>query len=752
MSCGRTRREFLARSGSLAVGFCLLHSRAAQAQAKRELPVDLKQSPKIDSWIRIEAGGKVKLLVGKVELGQGILTAVTQICADELDVDLKRISIVSGDTSVVPPEGTTAGSFSVVECGTAVRHAAAETRYRLLEMAATRWNTEARLLRVEDGVVSDGAHTASYWELVNGLDLAVEVTGEVQIKPQSERRYIGNRVERIDIPAKIFGQQIFIQDLRLEGMLHGRVVHPPAHGMALANVDQTAVEKLPGIVKIVRDGSFLGVIARDEYQAVRAARELAPASKWVVKEERPELTEAGIYDWLLEQKPAAKVVHDEQHAGSAAAAGTLEASYRRPYQLHGSIGPSTAIAMANADGSFTVYTHSQSVFETGAAIAEMLGVPASKVRCVHHQGSGCYGHNAADDVAAEAALLARAVSPAPVRIQWSRQDEHRWEPYGSAMVVNVKASVDRKGEVLDWALDLWSMPHGTRPSNKAGNLLPARFLEKPFPMPVPRDGGPPNYAAARNAITLYDFPGQKVTTHFITEMPLRTSSMRSLGAYTNVFAIESFVDELAQHSGADPVEYRLRMLSDERARDVIRKAAEAFGWNSWKKKSDTGKGFAFARYKNLAAYLALAIEVQANRESGVIRVNRVSAACDVGTVVNPDGVANQIEGGIIQSLSWTLKEAVHFRDGEVKSVDWFSYPILRFSEVPAIEVHVLDRPDQPFLGAGEASQGPTAAALANAVADACGLRLREIPFTPARVKQTATQQRTYLPDAKRPAV
>jgi nicotinate dehydrogenase subunit B len=738
----RSRREFLASSGSLAVGFCLLCNKELDAQAKREFPADLKQSPKIDSWIRIDADGKVKLLIGKVELGQGILTAAAQICADELDVDLHRISIISGDTAMVPPEGTTAGSFSVVECGTAVRHAAAEARFRLLELAAKKWNTETRMLRVQDGILSHGAQTASYWDLVKDVDLALEIKGDVPVKQERERRYIGRPVERLDIPPKIYGRQIFIQDVRLDGILHGRVVHPPAHDMELGAVDQTGVAKLSGVVKVVRDGSFLGVIARDEYGAVRAARELAASAKWVPKESNPDLTETGIYDWLLAQNPAPKVVHKEDRTGSSTAAATFDRSYRRPYQLHGSIGPSTAIAIANADGSFTVYTHSQSVFETGAAIAEMLGVAASKVHCIHRQGSGCYGHNAADDVAAEAALLARAVSPAPVRIQWSRQDEHRWEPYGSAMVVNVKASVDKEGAVLNWDLDLWSMPHGTRPSNKAGNLLPAHFLEKPFAMPLPRDGGPPNYAAARNAIALYDLPGQKVTTHFITQMPLRASSMRSLGAYTNVFAIESFVDELALHAAVDPVEYRLKMLSDERAGEVIRKAADGFGWKTWKKQKDTGRGFGFARYKNLAAYLALAMEVNVNRETGVIRVSRISAACDVGTVVNPDGVRNQIEGGIIQSLSWTLKEAVHFRGGQVKSVDWLSYPILRFSEVPEIEVHVLDRPDQPFLGAGEATQGPTAAALANAVADACGLRLREIPFTPARVKQAAGEQRT----------
>jgi CO/xanthine dehydrogenase Mo-binding subunit len=309
------------------------------------------------------------------------------------------------------------------------------------------------------------------------------------------------------------------------------------------------------------------------------------------------------------------------------------------------------------------------------------------------------------------------------------------------MVVKTAAGLDGDGNILDWSLDLWSTPHGVRPGGKAGNLLAAQYLAKPFSMPIPHNGGPPNYAADRNAIASYDLPGQKVTTHFITEMPLRASSMRSLGAYANVFAIESFIDELASRAGADPLEYRLRYLSDLRSRAVLLKAAGLFGWDSWKPQAGTGRGIAFARYKNLAAYLAVALEAQLNRATGEISVRRASAAVDVGEAVNPDGVANQIEGGIIQSLSWTLKEAIRFDGNVVKSVDWATYPILHFTEVPEIEVHVLDRPGQPFLGTGEASQGPAAAALANALADASGVRFTEIPFTPARVKSVLAEAR-----------
>jgi CO/xanthine dehydrogenase Mo-binding subunit len=387
-----------------------------------------------------------------------------------------------------------------------------------------------------------------------------------------------------------------------------------------------------------------------------------------------------------------------------------------------------------ADGVMTIDTHSQSVFETSQAIAKMLGMPENKVRCRHAQGSGCYGHNMADDAAADAALLAAALPGKPIKLQYSREQEHRWEPYGSAMVMKTTAGLDKNGDILDWKMELWSTPHGTRPGGQPGNLLSARYLEKPFQQPVPANGGAPNYAADRNAIALYDFAGHVVLTNFITEMPLRVSSTRGLGAYANVFAIESFIDELAVAAGVDPVAYRLRFMKDPRARDVIVKAAEMFGWDKWQKRDGRGRGIGFAKYKNIAGYCAVALEVEVNKRNGRIRVLRAVSAADSGHIVNPDGVRNQIEGGLVQSLSWTLKEEVKFDDTRVTSEDWASYPILTFAETPPVEVALIDRPGQPFLGTGEASQGPTGAALANAVADATGVRFRRLPLTPDRVK------------------
>ena len=401
--------------------------------------------------------------------------------------------------------------------------------------------------------------------------------------------------------------------------------------------------------------------------------------------------------------------------------------------MHASIGTSAGIAKLGSDGVLVVQTHSQSVFETRMAISKMLEMPLEKVRLQHMQGAGCYGHNNADDAAADAALLAVAVPGKPVFLQYTREQEHQWEPYGSAMVIKTKAGLDAQGNILDWDLTLWSTPHGTRPGGQAGNLLSARYLEKPFAIPKPVNGGAPNFSADRNAIALYDFPGQNVTTNFITDMPVRVSSTRGLGAYANVVAIESFIDELAFASGVDPVEYRLRFMKDPRARDSIVKAAEKFGWSQWRKRPGYGRGIGFAKYKNIAAYCAIAMEVQVNPDNGRIRVLRAVASADAGHIVSPDGVSNQIEGGLVQGLSWTLKEEVQMDDTQILSQDWNSYPILTFSEVPPVEMVLIDRPGMPFLGAGEASQGPSGAALANAVFDATGVRFRRLPLTPDRV-------------------
>jgi nicotinate dehydrogenase subunit B len=495
-------------------------------------------------------------------------------------------------------------------------------------------------------------------------------------------------------------------------------------------LDSAAAAAMPGVLKVVRDGSFVALVAERVYQAVTAARALAAAAQWDEQAKLPDSKE--IYALLPKLPSQNTVIHE--NGTSATGAGMIEAEYRRPYQMHASIGPSCAVALYR-DEALTVWTHGQGVYPLRGAIAEMTGLPAERVRCIHMEGAGCYGHNGADDAAADAALLARALPGRAVRVQWMREDEHGWEPYGPAMLSKVRGRVSADGAVEDFQYEVWSNTHSTRPG-PAGSLAAAWQVEKPFAPPPPRPIPQPAGGGDRNAIPLYKFANSRVVHHFVTEMPLRVSALRGLGAYMNIFSIESFMDELAAAARVDPVAFRLKHLQDPRAQAVVRTAAERFGWQAWTKRPGRGRGFGFARYKNLAAYTAVACEVEVDRDSGRVRVRRVVAANDSGDIVNPDGIVNQIEGGIVQSTNWTLHEAVAFDRQRITSRDWGGYPILRFPDLPeSVEVHLVNRPGQPFLGTGEAAQGPTAGALGNAIADATGVRLRELPITPARIRQ-----------------
>jgi len=534
----------------------------------------------------------------------------------------------------------------------------------------------------------------------------------------------------VDIPAKVTGGVAYVHDLRLEGMLHARVVRPPSQHSELVDVDTSRVESMPGVVKVVRDGDFLAVVAEREFQAIEAMRALADAAQW---REKPNLPDQ---DRLPEALQALeREVGTVAEAGSPSFSGQVfEATFTRPYQIHGSIGPSCAVAVANEEG-LTVWSHTQGVYPDQDAIAEMLGMPVERVRVIHMEGAGCYGHNGADDAAADAALIATAVPGRPVRVQWMREQEHAWEPFGAAMVTKVRATLDANGRIDNWAFDLWSNVHSTRPGG-AGSLIAARHRAESVTPPPSRLQITQAGNGDRNADPLYVLPNKRVLWHFLPDMPLRVSAMRALGAYANVFSIESTMDELAIMAGADPVEFRLRHLEDERAREVVEVAAERFGWSSEPLPANRGRGFGFARYKNLAAYLAVAMEVEVEPETGRVRVVRAVSAIDGGEIVNPDGVINQTEGGILQTISWTLYEAVTFDNTRVTSVDWSTYPILRFRDVPdSVEVHIVNRPGQPYLGVAEAAQGPAAGALANAVRNAIGKRIYDIPLTRERVRQ-----------------
>jgi nicotinate dehydrogenase subunit B len=731
------RRRVLAGSGALIVSFSLSDAFAqtqspAAAPPPPNLPGSLKGAPFLDSWIRIDADGSITVFTGKAELGQGAKTAFQQIAAEQLDVAFEVLKVVTADTSLTANEGYTSGSQSMQNSGTAILNAAAQVRAILVTEAARRLDLSEENLRTENGaVIAPDGRRLAYGDLVAADMLHVQAQPKSKLKDPSSFRVMGQPIPRVDIPAKVTGGAAYVQDMRLPGMVHARVVRPPSYGAQLTDLDTSAVEKLPGVVKVVRDGNFLAVVATKQFQAIKAMAALSSAAKW---KETATLPKQDDLPRVLTSLPSQDTTIFQQSNPLVSGQKTIEASYTRPYQAHGSIGPSCAVAQF-ADGAMTVWTHTQGVYPDRQSIAEMLRMPPANVRCIHVEGSGCYGHNGADDAAADAALVARALPGVPVRLQWTREQEHAWEPFGPAMVTRLKASLDDTGAISDWNFEVWSNTHSMRPGG-AGSMLAAQHMAQPFTPPGPRPLPLPEGGGDRNAIPIYKFPNAKVVHHFIPAMPLRISAMRALGAYHNVFSIESFMDELAGAAGADPVEFRLKHLDDPRGRDVITKAAEGFGWRKGQKApQDRGFGFAFARYKNLAAYCAIATEVEVNRETGRPRLVRAVAAVDSGQVVNPDGLINQIEGAIVQSMSWTLYESVSFDDTRITSIDWQTYPILRFNAVPdSVEVHIINRPGQPFLGSGETGQGPAAASIANAIADATGKRLRDLPLTRKRIK------------------
>ena len=724
------RREFTTGLGALVVAFSL---DPKLALAQERLPGSLQNNRKLDAWIRIGANGSATVFTGKVELGQGIVTSLAQIAAEELELPLARIRMISGDTGQTPNEGQTAGSQSIENSGTALRMAAAEVRGMLIDLAAKRLALAADQLSVSDGIIAapDG-RKVGYGELVANLDLGREANAKTPPKPAASHKLVGKPIARFDIPAKVTGGAAYVQDLRFPGMLHGRVVRPPRYGSKLESLDDIAVKNMPGVVAVVRDGSFLGVVAAREEQAIKARAALRNAAKFAPGPELPD--PARVFD-VIRSLPSKDSTIAVKSGSPVTGARTFEALYTKPYMSHGSIGPSCALAEFK-DGKMTVWTHSQGVFPLRAELAKTLNMPAAAIRCVHTEGAGCYGHNGADDVAADAALLARAVPGRPVRLQWMRDDEFGWEPYGPAMVMRAKAALGSDGKIADWEYEVWSNSHSTRPQSTSGtNVLPAWYLAEPQRMGPPTSPPQPAGGGDRNAIPLYEFPNQRVIHHFVQDMPIRVSALRTLGAYANVFALESFMDELASAAGADPVAFRLAHLTDPRARAVIETVARKAGWTGNQKGDGTrGRGIGFAKYKNLATYVAVVADVELDRTSGVVRVPRAWAAVDSGLIINPDGLANQIEGGIVQSVSWTLMEEVRFDKNGILARDWASYSVLTMSDAPKVEVELINRPNERPLGAGEASQGPTVAAVVNAFANATGKRIRDLPLKPERVR------------------
>ena len=697
----------------------------------RKLPGSLQTNRSLATWLSINRDGTVDMRPGKIEIGQGILSALTQIVAEELDVNLERIRVVTADTAHSPNEGTTSGSRSIEESGMAFRYAAAEARELLLARAGVKLGVSLEQLSVSDGTItSRGGGSVTYWDITDASLLQREATAETAPKSHTQHKIVGGSARRADIPRKVSGVPSYVQDMEMPGLLHGRVSRPPSPGAQLVSVELDEVRAMPGVVAVLRDGSYLGVVAEREEQAIRAQRRLARSAKWREVAKLPEFDPR----FLLKLPAKTEVISEKNDAKVAAIVtkgATLEAEYSRHFLAHAALAPSCAVAICNA-GKYTVWSHSQGIYLLRDEMAPALGVALEDVVIHHMESAGCYGHNGADDVAFDAALLARAVPGRPVRVQWMRDEEFMWEPVSSAMVVKTSATLGKDGNIASWHFDVWSHGHTSRPGRGTGsNLLSSWYLEKPLQRAPTGNPPMPGGGSHRNAIPLYEFPNQCVTNHLIPDPPIRTSSLRGLGSQTNVFAIESFMDELALAANIDPIEFRLRHLKDARARAVIEKVAAMAGWKANQKGDGVrGRGIGFARYKNAAAYVAIIAEVELAED---VRVPKLWCAFDVGQAIHTDGVINQMEGGIIQAVSFTLKEAVKYDRERITQQSWDDYPILSFTEVPEVEVALINRPELPPVGAGEGTQGPVSAAIGNALFNAANVRLRDLPFTRDRL-------------------
>jgi nicotinate dehydrogenase subunit B len=693
------------------------------------LPGTLADNPNLDRWIGFAPLGQVIVSTGRVELGQGVLTAMMQIAADELDVAPARIVIRTGDTELTPNEGYTAGSQSIQSGGIAMRQACADVRALFLDRAANILGCAASALTIRDGsILRDGASTGfTYWTLAAAVDLNVKATGNGPRKAAKDFEHIGQNSARLDLPAKVFGKATFIHDMRVPGMLHARVVRQPNRGAVIDTVDEAAIKRAAkGPVELVRTGNFLAIVGDSETAVDLAA--IAASSRVVWKNVEAPTAQQQEATWLL-QRPAIDRLIGPPEPADAQGRARFEATYTRGHLAHASLSPSCGLALCQ-DGQLAVWTHCQGVYPLRVALARTLGLEASAITVHHVQSSGCYGHNGADDAAADAAIIAMQMPGKTIRVRWRREEEFVYEPKSPAMVVKVRALLDDAGKPADWTQEIWSGTHNKRPG-AGGILLGAQALPNPPPEPPPGDVPESNGGGAtRNGEPLYDFAATRIIHHLVTETPVRTSALRGLGAMPNVFAMECAIDELAARAGLDPVTYRLSIITDVRARAVIEKVAAMAQWNAAEPGgAGRGRGIAFSRYKNRAAYCAVVVELDLDEE---IKLRRIWCAADAGLVVNPDGAVNQLEGGIIQSASWVLKEQVRF-DNAVASFDWETYPVLKFSEVPEIDCELINTGDAVPLGVGEVTAGPTAAAIGNAVSHALGVRIRDLPLTRERI-------------------
>ena len=722
-----SRRDLLQRGSVLIVSFALSPQLGSAQQGPASdlgKPLDPRE---VDSFFAIHADGSVTLYTSKVDVGTGLRIALRQMAAEELGIPVERVTSVEGDTARVPDQGGTGGSTGIPRGGVEIRQAAATARETLLKLGAERLRRPVSELTIADGEVRPTAGGAGIelGALVGGKRLSVQADPNAALKDPARYAVVGKPLPRPDVPGKCTARHVYLQDFSLPDMLHARVIRPPAMGAKLLAVDENSIRQIPG-VRVIRLENFLAVLAENEWAAVRAARELK--TTWSDWQGLP-----GSGD-LARSLRAGELSRDEtlvNRGNSAAAlpsaAKQLSATYYWPFQSHGSLGPSCAVADVRPDGA-TVWSASQGAHGLRNTLARTFGIPQEKLRVIYMDGAGSYGTNGTDDVAADALLLSKTVAK-PVRVQWMRADEHAWDPKGPPQLLDVRAGLDAQGRIVAWETEMWlpvALP-GTRP------LLAADGAG--ITQPRGQNAG----QISQNADPPYAAANVRVVTHWLKEAPLRISNLRAPGKIANVFAVEGFTDELAAAAAVDPLEFRLRGLSDPRAIEVLKRATDMFGWQPRPSPNPTaqegnllvGRGLAYMRYKQAENYVAMAMEVAVDRASGQVRVRRVTCAHDGGLIINPDGLRNQVEGSIVQTLSRALHEEVKFDRSRVTSTDWSTYPLLRFPEAPTVEVALVNRPNLPPLGAGEASTAPVAAALANAIFDATGVRLRSVPLSPS---------------------
>jgi CO/xanthine dehydrogenase Mo-binding subunit len=722
-----SRREFLKTGGALVVGFSLVPLPRANAADAGAAAVKPLSPDRVESFLAIGADGGVTCYSGKVDLGTGVRTALMQIVAEELTVPFEKVRLVMGDTLLTPDQGVTFGSLSIQNGGVQIRQAAASARAALTAEAAKRWGVDAGGLTTVDGGVrtATGSRQIAYAELVRDQQLALPVDAKAQLLDPAGYRVVGRSVPRVDIPAKVTGEFVYMQDFRVPGMVHARMVRPPSLGARLIAVDERSVSGIPGLIRVVRGGNFVAVVAESEWGAIKAARALkATWSEW-----------AGLPDptKLWEHVRATKIVKDDVTSNTGDARAALQgaakrfsATYDFAVHTHGSIGPSCAIADFR-DGMLTCWSSSQATHNLRKQLAAMLALPEEKVRALYVDGAGCYGRNGHEDAAADAALIARTLGR-PVRVQWMRADEHGWDPKGPPTLIDMQGGLDAGGNVVAWHSQFY-LPDGA-----AGNvpLVAAELADLPREQ-IMSPGGIINDSAIP-----YTFPNVLAVAHRLAETPFRPSWIRSPGRLQNTFANEAFLDELMVAANADPFDFRLRHLKDPRGEELLQRLRSLAKWqgrSAAKPTADTvtGRGVAYVKYELYRTYVGVVATVEVERKTGALRVKHFAVAQDCGQIINPDGVRNQVEGNIVQTVSRALKEQVSFDRSHVTSVDWASYPILTFPEIPAVEIDLIDRPRETPWGVGEPATAVVPAAIANAVWDAVGVRLRSVPFTPDKV-------------------